>query len=272
MKKKTFINIILLMSLIISSVTFITACTNKSEKHSQDSKVVKKYKSKKVKKEAKIKTVADNLKNSSKKKLIYAPLGDSLSVGLFADSKATRFTTLFTKDIENATGKKVSEDGISVVGKTASNFGVYQVNSIVEKDPDIVTVEFGTNDAAGGATTSALNAYEVSMNKIVDTLKEKTHAQIILMTTWSPKGGDHAQDDKQFDQIVYKIAKENNLPVADLSTIWENNDNVTGPAGKTISDFSDYLTRDNFHPNQLGHDKIAELLNQKLNQEGTYER
>lgn len=92
------------------------------------------------------------------------------------------------------------------------------------------------------------------------------------MTTWSPKGGEHAQDDKQFDQIVYKIAKENNLPVADLSTIWENNDNVTGPAGKTISDFSDYLTRDNFHPNQLGHDKIAELLNQKLNQEGTYER
>ncbi|MFC6323755.1 SGNH/GDSL hydrolase family protein [Companilactobacillus baiquanensis] len=272
MKRKKIISIFLLLFLMVSGTVFLSSCSSQKEKPTQTSKTTKKSNHTTKKKEQKIKTVADRLKKSSKKQLIYAPLGDSLSVGLFADSKSSRFTTLFANDIEKATGKSVSEQGISVVGKTASNFGVYQVNSIVSKNPDIVTVEFGTNDAAGGATPSALNAYENSMNQIVDTLQEKTKAQIILMTTWSPKGGEHAADDKQFDQIVYKIAKQKNLPVADLSTIWEHNDDVTGPAGKTISDFSDYLTRDNFHPNQLGHDKIAELLNKELNREGTYER
>lgn len=272
MKKRNIFTILLLLTVFISGASLLSSCSQK-EKQTQTSVKKKSSNTKKAKKKGpKIITVADKLKNSSKKNLVYAPLGDSLSVGLFADSKASRFTTLFTKDIEKATGKKVSEQGISVVGKTASNFGVYQVNSIAAKDPDIVTVEFGTNDAAGGASASALNAYETSMNQIVDTLQKKTHAQIILMTSWSPADGKNIEADKQFDQVIYKIAKQKNLPVADLSTIWEHNDSVTGPAGKTISDFSDYLTRDNFHPNQLGHDKIAELLNSKLNQEGHYEQ
>ncbi|WP_125713212.1 SGNH/GDSL hydrolase family protein [Companilactobacillus kedongensis] len=273
MKKRNILTFFLLLLLLASGASFLSACGNQREKQSETS-VKKKTtnSSKKKKKVSNITTVADKLKKSSKKQLVYSPLGDSLSVGLFADSKASRFTTLFTDDIKKATGKDVSEKGMSVVGKTASNFGVYQVNNIVSQDPDIVTVEFGTNDAAGGATATALNSYETSMNQIVDTLQQKTHAQIILMTSWSPKDGKNVEADKQFDQVVYKIAKQKNLPVVDLSTIWEHNDNVTGPAGKTISDFSDYLTRDNFHPNQLGHDKIAELLNKQLTREGTYER
>ena len=151
---------------------------------------------------------------------------------------------------------------------------VMPITSRSKRFPSDIPLKTKNNKVTGIIDTVQIRAIDLSVRdtKIVDTLQEKTKAQIILMTTWSPKGGEHAADDKQFDQIVYKIAKQKNLPVADLSTIWEHNDDVTGPAGKTISDFSDYLTRDNFHPNQLGHDKIAELLNKELNREGTYER
>ena len=49
------------------------------------------------------------LKAKSKTQLVYAPFGDSLSVGLFADKKASRFTSLFARQLARLTGKTVTE-------------------------------------------------------------------------------------------------------------------------------------------------------------------
>ena len=52
------------------------------------------------------------LKAKSQTTLVYAPFGDSLSVGLFADSKTSRFTTLFADQLHRLTDKTVTEGGI----------------------------------------------------------------------------------------------------------------------------------------------------------------
>jgi len=254
-----------LLLLLILTVGLVGCAKQSTSGHSNEAKSTKTTheKANTTKKKAVI-TMASKLKDSKKQQLVYAPFGDSLSVGLFANSKSQRFTTQFAKDISHQTGKKVTEQGISEVGKMASNLGISQVNNIVAQHPDIITIEFGTNDAAGGATSSALNNYESSMNTIIKTLQDNTQAQIILMTTWSNNGGIHVAADKEFDQIVYHLGKTYDLPVVDLSKIWDGNNNVTGPSGTNVNDFATWGSRDNFHPNQLGHDEIAKLLSKEL--------
>ncbi|MDE3282053.1 SGNH/GDSL hydrolase family protein [Lacticaseibacillus parahuelsenbergensis] len=206
------------------------------------------------------KTPLAKLKARSKDTLVYAPFGDSLSVGLFADKKASRFTSLFAQQLGQLTGKTVTEAGIAEVGKTATNLGVSALSSLVAQQPDVVTIEFGTNDAVGGATPSALAAYRQALTTIVTTLQEKTTAQLILMTTWSPNNGPYAAADLKFDAVVKEIGRSYHVPVANLATIWQGHDDVIGPAGTAIPDFAANGPRDTFHPNQKGHDQIAALL------------
>ena len=83
------------------------------------------------------------LKAKSKTQLVYAPFGDSLSVGLFADKKATRFTSLFARQLARLTSKTVTEAGIAEVGKTATNLGVPALPQLIAQHPDVITIEWG---------------------------------------------------------------------------------------------------------------------------------
>ena len=200
------------------------------------------------------------LKAKSKAQLVYAPFGDSLSVGLFADKKATRFTSLFARQLARLTGKTVTEAGIAEVGKTATNLGVPALPQLVAQHPDVITIEFGTNDAVGGATSTALAAYQQALTTIVTTLQKETSAQLILMTTWSPNQGPYVNADLKFDAVVKAVGQTYQVPVVYLATIWQGHDDVTGPAGTVIPDFTANGPRDTFHPNQRGHDQIAAQL------------
>ena len=204
------------------------------------------------------------LKAKSKAQLVYAPFGDSLSVGLFADKKATRFTSLFARQLARLTSKTVTEAGIAEVGKTATNLGVPALPQLVAQHPDVVTIECGTNDAVGGATSTALAAYQQALTTIVTTLQKETSAQLILMTTWSPNQGPYVNADLKFDAVVKAVGQTYQVPVVDLATIWQGHDDVTGPAGTVIPDFTANGPRDTFHPNQRGHDQIAAQLIKSL--------
>ena len=138
--------------------------------------------------------------------------------------------------------------------------GVPALSQLVAQHPDVVTIEFGTNDAVGGATPTALNAYQQALTTIVTTLQKETSAQLILMTTWSPNQGPYVNADLKFDAVVKTVGQTYQVPVVDLATIWQGHDDVTGPAGTVIPDFSANGPRDTFHPNQRGHDQIATQL------------
>lgn len=245
---------------------FASGCSQSAKKSDDSTKTEQKQKPKKTKKDQKQpKTLASELKNSSKKSLVYSPLGDSLSVGLMANSQSDRFTSQFTRQIAKATGKKVEEKGTAMVGKTATNFGLPNVQTIIDQDPDIVTVEFGTNDAADVNNEKALPNYRSSIKQILDQLQQKTHAKIILMTSWSPADGPNKENDLRFDKVIKAEGKSRNLPVVNLADIWQGDPSVAGtPASITESVWN--RPADTLHPNQKGHDKIAKALTKVLNQ------
>jgi len=129
---------------------------------------------------------------------------------------------------------------------------------LIDRQPDIVTIEFGTNDAAYGTDPKNLGDFTSNLETTVRLIKAQTQSKILLMTTWSPSDGKYIENDAIYDQHIKQIGSKYHIPVVDMSNIWKNDPNVT----KNDLDYSQIYNRqkDTFHPNQLGHDKIAQLL------------
>ncbi|WP_164507222.1 SGNH/GDSL hydrolase family protein [Companilactobacillus furfuricola] len=233
-------------------------CSNKPATTEKSNKPAAATKIKASQPKSKPKTILETFKKSSKKQLQYYALGDSLSVGLFSDNQNTRFSTLFTKSLEDKTDKQVVESNTSSVGKTVTNFGIDHVQEVIAKHPDIVTVEFGTNDAAYGVDPVNVNNFVTNLNSVISELKHQTKAEIILMTCWSPSNGKYITNDQVYDQKIKEIGQKYQVPVVDLSTIWKNNPNVTKNDLGISSVYN--IQKDEFHPNQSGHQAIADLL------------
>lgn len=233
-----------------------TACSQKKAQSSKSVPVKTENKSKKdVPKKI---TILSSLKDSKKKTLVYYALGDSLSVGLFSNNQNDRFTTLFAHELQTGTGKKVIEVNNSSVGKTVTNFGLPNVQNLIDQQPDITTIEFGTNDSAYGTDAKNLGDFTSNLDNLLSRVKNETKSKILILTTWSPSDGKYIENDAIYDQRIKSIAAKYDVTVVDLSSIWRNNPSVT----KNDAGFSQTYNRqkDQFHPNQVGHQEIAKLL------------
>lgn len=242
----------LLLVLLIGCGAKTSADPKPVEHHASSKKTIKKAQPKADK------TILETLKDSPKQELKYAALGDSLSVGLFSNDQADRFSSRFTKELAQQTHKPVEESNTSSVGKTVTNFGINHVQEVIAQNPDLITVEFGTNDAAYGIDPTNVNNFVTNLDAVVSQLKSQTKAQILLMTAWSPSNGKYIENDKIYDQKIKEIGQKYHVPVVDLSTIWTNNPDVT----KNDLGYSNIynIQKDEFHPNQQGHTAIADLL------------
>lgn len=193
-----------------------------------------------------------------KDKIVYFALGDSLTEGLYSDNQSSNFYMQFPELITREAQVQVTSAKVAEVGKTVSNFGIQMVQQVINYQPDLVTIGFGTNDAAYGVDATNLGNFETNMNSLIKQLKDKTKAQIVLLTTWSSKDGKYLENDKIYDQKIKDIAKKNKVAVADLSTLWKEHPELSENGNGYSEAYQ--LQKDNMHPNQQGHNEIAELL------------
>ncbi|ALB29773.1 SGNH/GDSL hydrolase family protein [Companilactobacillus heilongjiangensis] len=253
--KKIFI----LVTMLIVLISLIDGCANKTHVSTSDKNKteIKQVKKKELKRDQN-KFMLTDLRNSKKKSLVYYALGDSLSVGLFSKNLDSNFTTLFNDYLKKGTGKEVTEVNNSSVGKTVTNFGLPNVQNLINHRPDIVTIEFGTNDSAYGVDYKNLRNFTNNLDTLVRRIKNETDAQILLMTTWSPSNGKYIDNDLIYDRKIKDIGKKYAVTVVDLSTIWKHNPKVT--ENDLVYSQVYHRRKDQFHPNQSGHDEIAKLL------------
>ncbi|MQS76231.1 SGNH/GDSL hydrolase family protein [Companilactobacillus halodurans] len=261
-KKRYLLVAILVLLMVVGVGCGQEQATKSKTTNTKTERQEKKSPTKKTTKKNTKKTMLIDLKDSKKDKLVYYALGDSLSVGLFSNNQNSRFTTLFKDKLQQGTGKNVTEINNSSVGKTVTNFGLPNVQSLIDQNPDIVTIEFGTNDSAYGIDSKNLGDFTNNLDTLVQKVQSQTKAKILLMTTWSPSDGQYIDNDAVYDRKIKEIGQKYNIPVIDLATIWRNNPKVT----ENDLNYSQVYnrTKDNFHPNQLGHDKIAQLLYQTV--------
>ncbi len=171
------------------------------------------------------------------------------------------------------------------ISNTTSRQAVERLDSDVRRfDPDYVIIQFGINDswidASLGRTEPRLTLaqYEGYLESIIATLRADG-AKPILMTAnpmrWSALYGDELKDPAlgfDFDdprginrlldlysERVREIAREEKVPLVDVSQRFEAYDRVPGQSIRDI-----LLSNDDIHPNDAGHALIAEWLTEIL--------
>jgi len=173
----------------------------------------------------------------------------------------------------NSLGLSAVVRNAGVISNTTAHALARLEKDVLSSQPRLVVIQFGLNDAAidvwkaPPATTSrvSLGTYEANLRTIILAVR-RGGAKAVLMTPnparWTPalktrygKPPYRAEDPEGLDQpiltsycvAVRKLAAELSVPLVDVHEAF-------------LSRGPDRLLLDGMHPNDLGHQLIAELL------------
>ena len=129
---------------------------------------------------------------------------------------------------------------MSVAGETTSGGAGERLGSLLDKRPDIVVVELGTNDAIRGVTATLIyNNVATIVSKLA-----ASRTYIVLMGTTAPPGAEYGYSD-QIEEGYRRIAQTYNVAFYPLAL-----DGIAGNPDLTLAD--------GLHPNAKGVDVMVE--------------
>lgn len=168
-------------------------------------------------------------------------LGDSIS-----ESMAFMWVMRWEQEgLLVAEGYEYIPKGVSSRQRMKSDWGRQQVDRVLSiAQPETVTVLFGTNDLFLGGSDP--QRYYDNMSYIVDACLK--NGSIPMLLTIPPIGRVSAEGMKAFNDQLYRIAAEKNVPLIDIYTLF--------------TDQGDWhlLLGDGLHPNQEGYALINNVL------------
>lgn len=158
--------------------------------------------------------------------------GDSITAGNGVEKP---FAVLIGEDLEI----EIINAGVS--GNTTSDALLRLENDVINKNPSVVVVEFGANDFLQNV---AFDITAVNFNEILTRLTTETEAKIIIASVRvNLLSGKYEKLQKEVAN-AYEVEFEPNI----MKGIITNKE----------------LMLDSIHPNQKGHQKIADKLKRKL--------
>lgn len=196
------------------------------------------------------------------KTIKYIPMGDSLTSGYFATTEENSFVNKFCDLLKNKMSFTYVDKGISkAIGN--NHYGSILAGALVKENieavnsqqPDLITIEYGTNDCSPQNNVSQ-DTFRTQLNTLIDsvTINVNRDPTIVLLTTWG-----NSESSGKLDDVIIEVGKERNIPVVNLKPIYSDWNNK-GP--KEIQTFRG--ASDNFHPNDNGHDEIANAIYEKV--------
>jgi len=182
--------------------------------------------------------------------IIYVALGDSTGAGVGA-REGGYVNRLFNRISERRPESTLSN--LCVTGATTADLVRDQLKRGVELNPDLVTVGIGINDIGHGLT---LEQFSKNYEEILSTLKEKTHAQIVVANipdvSSAPRIPNvmrsvYQQQIDQFCRRLVEIANRHGVTVFDIYSITKDE----------LPAHPEYFSNDGFHPSDEGYELWA---------------
>lgn len=182
--------------------------------------------------------------------IVYVALGDSTGSGVGARDGGY-VLRLFNRLIERRPGSELTN--LCVSGATTEDLLRGQLERGVAMNPDLVTVGIGINDIGHGLT---LDQFAKNYEKILSTLKEKTHAQIVITNipdiSSAPRipvfmRSEYQQQIIKFNERLDEITKRHGVTVFDMYTISKDE----------LPSHPEYFSSDGFHPSDAGYEMWA---------------
>ena len=185
--------------------------------------------------------------------IVYVALGDSTGAGVGARNGGY-VARLFQRLGERRPGSKLSN--LCVSGSTTEDVLRGQLERGVAMNPDLVTLGIGINDIGHGLT---LDQFARNYEEILSTLKEKTHAEIVVTNlpdiSTAPRipgsmRREYQQQIIQFSKRLGEIAARHGVTVFDVYTI----------TTRELPSHPEYFSSDGFHPSDEGYELWAEHM------------
>lgn len=182
--------------------------------------------------------------------IVYVALGDSTGAGVGARDGGY-VARLFKRIEERRPGSTLSN--LCMSGATTEDIVRAQLEKGVALNPDLVTVGIGINDIGHGLT---LEQFSKNYEEILTTLKEKTHAQIVVTNIPDVSSAPripsvmrttYQRQIDQFCQRLEEIAKRHGVTVFDVYSITKNE----------LPSHPEYFSNDGFHPSDEGYELWA---------------
>ena len=190
---------------------------------------------------------------SIKGPIVYVALGDSTGAGVGARDGGY-VARIFKRLVERRPGSKLSN--LCVSGATTADLLRGQLDRGVALNPDLVTVGIGINDIGHGMT---LEEFSKNYEQIISTLKEKTHAQIVVSNIPDissapripgPMREEYQRQIVQFSERLGEIANRYGVTVFDVHTITK----------AELPSHPEYFSADGFHPSDQGYELWASAM------------
>lgn len=167
-------------------------------------------------------------------------LGDSLTEGLGV-SKKNAFPKLVENLIQTQLKKKVTVINGGVSGST-TNDGLARLQWYLKKKPSLIFISLGANDGLRGLN---LTQSQENLENIIKAAQE-SNAKVLLAGMLIPPnyGPEYSKRFKEMYQQIKTKYKLKSMPFL-----------LNGIAGK-----KEFNQRDGIHPNEAGHQYIAEKV------------
>jgi acyl-CoA thioesterase I len=182
--------------------------------------------------------------------IVYVALGDSTGYGVGA-TQGGYVKRLFDRMNERRPGSTLQN--LCVSGATSADLIRGQLDQAVALNPDLVTVGIGINDIGHGLT---LEQFSQNYEQILSTLKEKTHAQIVVTNipdvSSAPRipSSMRSEYQRQIDEFckrLVEIANRHEVTIFDVYTITK----------EELPSHPEYFSSDGFHPSDEGYELWA---------------
>jgi lysophospholipase L1-like esterase len=161
---------------------------------------------------------------------------------------------LFKRLEERRPGSKLSN--LCVSGADTADLVRDQLQKGVALNPDLVTIGIGINDIGHGLT---LDQFAKNFDEILSTLKEKTHATIVVTNlpdiSSAPRipGPMRSVYQRQIDDFckrLEEIANKHGVTIFDIYTITK----------QELPSHPEYFSADGFHPSDQGYELWASQM------------
>ena len=185
--------------------------------------------------------------------IVYVALGDSTGAGVGARDGGY-VARLFKRLEAQRPGSKLSN--LCVSGSTTEDLIRDQLEKGVALNPSLVTVGIGINDIGHGL---ALEQFAKNYDQILSTLKEKTHATIVVTNipdiSTAPRIPNSMRSayQRQIDEYckrLEEIANKHDVTIFDVYTITK----------QELPRHPEYFSADGFHPSDKGYELWASQM------------
>ncbi|MFA5061729.1 MAG: SGNH/GDSL hydrolase family protein [Patescibacteria group bacterium] len=197
---------------------------------------------------------------TSTAKIVYAALGDSLTVGVGATAEQKTYPYLVAKLLAQEKNIQVTVANLGIPGATSADVLNQQVPQAAKLHPDMVILAVGINDMLNRVPT---DVFEKNMVSIVNGLAgAATHITVINIpylggsqAYWPPYRCYFDWQTRRYNNFLNKALANKNVAVIDLYTLTHE---------QAFND-KNYYSVDGFHPSDEGYQFWSNIIYGNLN-------